>query len=74
MSVRVYLDRIEGDRAVLVFGQEGRETASIPASALPTGTKEGAALDLSLSPAPEDNTHAEVQNLMDDLFSESAEK
>jgi len=70
MAERVFLDRIEGDRAVLLFGEEGRETGTIPARFLPSGIREGAALDLTLAPAPDDTTRKEVQSLMDDLFEE----
>lgn len=68
MAERVFLDRIEGDRAELVAGPEGRERVSIPARLLPAGVREGAALDLELTPAPEDQTREEVAGLMADLF------
>lgn len=71
MVERVFVDRIEGDRAVLVFGDEGRETGSLPARLLPAGAREGAALDLTLVAAPDDGTREEVQGLMDDLFGET---
>lgn len=67
---RVYLDRIEGDRAVLLCGEDGREKLTLPARLLPPGTREGAALDLSLAPAPNDGTKAAVQDLMGELFGE----
>jgi hypothetical protein len=65
---RVYVDRIEGDRAVLVLGGEGHETATLPARLLPAGSREGAALSLSIEPAKDDRTPEQVQNLMDELF------
>ena len=68
MAERVFLDRIEGDRAMLLFGAEGRETGEIPARLLPPGIQEGAPLDFALSPAPDDTTHQEVGNLVDELF------
>ena len=71
MSERVFLDRIEGDRAVLLFGEEGRETGTIPARLLPPGAREGDAFDLTLILAPQDSTRGEVQNLLDDLFADS---
>lgn len=74
MAERVYVDRIEGERAVLQFGKEGRETGSVPARLLPKGAREGAALDLSLTAAPDDTTKAEVKSLMDDVFSETDKK
>ena len=69
MAERVHVDRIEEGRAVLLVGPEGRERITLPARLLPEGTKEGAALDLSLSPAPAD-TRKEVQSLMAELFAE----
>lgn len=74
MAERVYLDRIEEGRAVLLAGPEGREKISLPARLLPPNTKEGAALDLTLAPAPHDTTRAEVKSLMDDLFAEDSSK
>ena len=74
MGERVFLDRIEGERAVLLCGAEGREKAEIPVRLLPEGTREGAALDLTLSPAPEDGTRGEVKALMEDLFEEGGSR
>lgn len=71
MTERVQVDRIEGNRAVLVAGKDGSETISLPARLLPEGTREGTALDLTLVPAPADTTRAEVQDLMDELFADS---
>lgn len=65
---RVYLDRIEGDRAVLLCGKDGREKLSVPARLLPAGSQEGDALDLALTAAPEDHTKEAVQDLMGELF------
>jgi hypothetical protein len=72
MTERVFIDRIEGGRAVLLFGEEGRETGSIPARLLPESAREGDALDFTLTPAPQDTTRQEVQDLFDDLFSDSS--
>ncbi|MGV3721450.1 MAG: DUF3006 domain-containing protein [Actinomycetota bacterium] len=72
MSERVYVDRVEGDRAVLVCGAEGAETVSIPARLLPPNTGEGAALDLTLSPAKDDPVKGEVEGLLDELFSDDS--
>ncbi len=68
MAERAFVDRIEGDRAVLLFGPEGKESGTIPARLLPDGTREGDALELSLAPAPKDTTRQEVQGLLDSLF------
>ncbi|MBM3457615.1 MAG: DUF3006 domain-containing protein [Armatimonadetes bacterium] len=69
---RVQVDRVEGGRAVLVCGPEGRETISLPARMLPLDAGEGTALDLTLRIAPGDATGAEVQGLLEDLFAASA--
>jgi hypothetical protein len=68
MAERVFLDRIEGEVAVLLAGSEGREKLSLPKRLLPEGVRQGAALDLTLAPAPDDTTHQEIDGLMDDLF------
>ena len=68
MAERVYVDRIEGERAVLLFGPEGREAGTVPARCLPPGTREGAALDFALSPAPEDQTQEAIREQMEELF------
>ena len=70
MTERVYVDRIEEGRAVLLAGAEGREKISLPARMLPEGCGEGAALDLSLAPAPEDTTRQKVAGLLEELFAE----
>lgn len=69
MTHRVYVDRLEDRRAVLVCGAEGNQTISLPRNLLPPDTREGDALDLTFTPAPQDTTRAEIQSLMDDLFS-----
>jgi hypothetical protein len=72
MAERVFLDRIEGDVAVLLAGPEGREKLSVPKRLLPEGVREGAALDLTLTAAPDDKTHQEIDGLMSDLFGKSS--
>lgn len=68
MAERVFLDRFEGDMAVLVAGPEGRERLTVPRRLIPEGVREGSPLDLTLAPAAEDSTRDEVDRLMDDLF------
>lgn len=71
MPERAHVDRIEGDRAVLLLGSEGRETVSLPSRLLPEGTAEGSALDLTLTPATDTSTRSAIDGLMDDLFGAS---
>jgi hypothetical protein len=68
MPERVFLDRIEGDTAILLAGPEGREKISLPRRLLPSGTREGAALDLTVTTATGDTTHQEIDGLMSDLL------
>lgn len=68
MSERAHVDRIEGDRAVLLVGADGRETVSLPVRLLPEGAREGSALDITLFLAEGDTARAEIDHLMDDLF------
>jgi len=70
MAERVHVDRIGETFAVLLLGPEGREQLVVPARLLPPGTREGAALDLTLSPAPDDPARAEARALMEELFPE----
>jgi hypothetical protein len=62
------VDRIEGDRAVLLLGPEGRETVTLPARLLPAGTREGAALDLAFSRPAQDPAASQIDQLFADLF------
>lgn len=72
MSERVVLDRIEGDRAVLLAGAEGRETVTMPLRLLPSGTKEGAAFEFSLLPVSNESNRKEIAGALDALFGETA--
>lgn len=51
MKVRAFVDAIDGDRARLVF-IDGENTLEVPARMLPSETREGAWVWLSLTPAP----------------------
>jgi hypothetical protein len=63
----VQVDRIEGDRAVLVLGKEGTETAAVPVRLLPPGAREGATLDRSLSVVPDAGVAADIDGLLQTL-------
>ena len=68
MAERVHVDRIDGEVAVLLIRSADGGKATIPASLLPPGTREGAALYLSLNRAPNDTTGEEVESLIAELF------
>jgi Protein of unknown function (DUF3006) len=72
-----FIDRIEGDTAVLLLGEEGRDPLHLPRAYLPPGAGEGTHLQLRLTVDPEARvrTAREVDSLMDDLLGEKpAEK
>ncbi len=48
MALRIVIDRIEGDRAVLAVGEE---SVGVPLACLPTGAREGAVLTWSIDEA-----------------------
>lgn len=60
----IVVDRIESNRAVLVFGTE---TVEVPASALPAGAGEGAVLCLVRDEAAEATRRQEAQARLDRL-------
>jgi hypothetical protein len=45
---RTFVDRIEGNRAVLLLGEDERQSIAIPAEYLPDGAGEGSVLTVSL--------------------------
>jgi hypothetical protein len=65
-----FVDRIEGDTAVLLLGEEGRDTVNLPRAYLPAGAGEGTHLQLRLTVDPEAKRRvaAEVDDLMDQLL------
>lgn len=68
-SFRAFLDRVEGEIAVLLMGEEEREQLLIPRSYLPRGAREGAVLKFTVE-VDEEATKAaldEVKALLDEL-------
>ncbi|MEC9071654.1 MAG: DUF3006 domain-containing protein, partial [Myxococcota bacterium] len=61
-SRSVWLDRVEGDRAIL--GTEGGDEMEVPAALLPPGAVEGSWMKLSLSLDP-DRTSTESSAVSD---------
>ncbi|HTE17964.1 MAG TPA: hypothetical protein VK689_06250 [Armatimonadota bacterium] len=68
MAERVHVDQIGGEVAVLLLQSADAGKVTVPARLLPPGTREGAALDLSLTRAPNDTTGEEVESLIAELF------
>ena len=48
---KAFVDRIEGDKAILLIGPNGEHTQEVHVSTLPPGTKEGSYVNLG-SPSP----------------------
>lgn len=65
-----FLDRYEGDMAVLLLGEDGDASLDIPRSLVPEGTPEGTALRLTLATDEQATASArqEVADLMADLL------
>ena len=50
--MRAYVDRLEGDVASLLLGEDERIPLTVPTQALPAGTREGDVLKLHFEPDP----------------------
>ncbi len=63
--MRITIDRIEGERAVLEFaGDSGRlETLDVPLAALPAGVKEGDTLSFTAAPGALEDAEARLARL-----------
>ena len=65
--MKVFIDRIEGDIAVLLLGDEGSVVVNVPVSWLPKGIKEGFYLkaEFQVDSETTELARAEIQALMD---------
>ena len=61
MSPTIVVDRIEGNRAILVVGDE---TVEVPVSVLPEGAAEGSVLSLRLSDDAQIRAAAEARQAL----------
>jgi hypothetical protein len=52
-NVYAFLDRIEGEKAVLLIGEEGDQVLVLPVASLPEGSHEGSVFTLILHYEPE---------------------
>jgi hypothetical protein len=70
-KVRAFVDRIEGEMAVLLLGENEDTEVVLPASFLPEGGGEGAVLIVELRFDPEETARAchDLTRLMDELDS-----
>lgn len=66
--MRVTIDRIEGDFAVIETGCGA--TVDMPAILLPEGAKEGDILDISILHEETDRRHEEIDRLMESVWNE----
>jgi hypothetical protein len=65
-----FLDRREGDMAVLLLGDDQRHTVAVPMAFLPSDVKEGTVLTVTVA-VDEDATEsarARVSSLLDELM------
>ncbi|MHB1455300.1 MAG: DUF3006 domain-containing protein [Armatimonadota bacterium] len=70
--MKVFIDRIEGDIAVLLLGDTGEVVANVPVFWLPKGVKEGIYLkaEFQIDMETTERACAEVQALMDSMGNE----
>lgn len=65
-----FLDRREGDMAVLLLGDDQRHAVSVPSSFLPEDAKEGTALTVTIAvdEGATESARARVSSLLDELM------
>lgn len=56
--VRAFVDRFEGNKAVLLLGEKGVEVVTLPRSLLPPEAGEGTVLTVSIRVEPEKTAEA----------------
>jgi hypothetical protein len=64
--IHAFVDRIEGDKAVLLTGENEEHTIVIPAEYLPEGAGSGSVLTIDLHCEPEST--AQARNEVSDLI------
>ena len=71
-----YIDRIEGETAVLLLGDEEKDRLNLPKRYLPEGAGEGQALVITIGvdAAGTEAARAETQSLIADLRRHSEER
>ena len=74
--MRAVIDRIEGEFAVLLMGDEGKIRVSFPLSLLPLGSKESDVLSISIErdPLATQQTKERTSSLMEKLKKKSEGK
>ncbi len=71
-SIRAFLDRVEGDTAILLLGEEESVRVELPLKWLPDGVREGVVLrlDASIDAAGTEEGKRKVQSLYDSIPNE----
>lgn len=70
--MRAFVDRIEGEIATLLLGDDGSIAVSVPLEWLPDGLREGMCLgvDFAIDQESTKKAHKDVQALLDSLGNE----
>ena len=69
VRVRAFLDRFEGDQAVLLLGDKESEAVVWPRAFLPSDAAEGTVLEVTVETDAEEtaDTSRQIRRLLDDL-------
>lgn len=70
MHLRLYIERIEGDTAVVLMGEDGSVKVEMPLKWLPAGVKEGMALRMNAETDESDTDRRSLSELAKDLEKE----
>ena len=72
-QTRAFLDRVEGDKAVLLLGEHQKDAVVLPLRYLPTGSREGMVFTLIVRFEPQltEESRREISGLIDSMAEET---
>jgi hypothetical protein len=67
MRLRMFIDRIEGNMAVVLMGEDESVKVDMPVKWLPQGIKEGSLLYMNCETDENDTDRRSIKQMMDEL-------
>ena len=67
MKLRLFIDRVEGDIAVVLMGEDESVKVDMPVKWLPKGVKEGTILRVDCETDENDTDRRSIKQIIDDL-------